>query len=65
MIKEKNYLLTYSYENMEGMSDGDYQWYETEEQMNESIEDKKEIFKDFKICDAIEICSYRNIQFKY
>lgn len=56
------YLLTYSYENEEGMNDSDYDWYETEEKMVEDIEFKKEVLHDFKINEAMEIFSARNIE---
>ena len=39
---DKNFLLLCSYENMEGMLERDFEWYQTEENMRESIEDKKE-----------------------
>jgi len=59
---DKNYLLTYSYENNEGMSDTDYAWYSSEEEMYEGIEFKKEIFHCFEVIDAIEIINARDIK---
>ena len=56
------FLLTYSFENMEGMSDGDFKWYSTEEEMIEDTIDKKEYLKDFKVLQALEILSARYIK---
>lgn len=58
---DKNFLLLCSYENMEGMLERDFEWYQTEENMRESIEDKKEFIKDFTVNKAIEILQVRNI----
>jgi hypothetical protein len=59
---DKNFLLLCSYENMEGMLERDFEWYQTEENMRESIEDKKEFIKDFTVNKAIEILQVRNIE---
>ena len=56
-------LLLYSFENMEGMLERNFEWYQTEEQMRESIEDKKEYIKDFAVNKAMEILQVRNIEF--
>ena len=58
----KKFLLTYGFENMEGMEQTDYAWYETEEDMKENIEDMKEYMKDFSVVEAIEILSLRIIK---
>ena len=58
----KRFLLTFSFENREGMYDGDYKWYESEEAMKIDIEDMKEYIKDFKIVDALEVISVRKIK---
>lgn len=59
---DKNFLLLCSYENMEGMLERDFEWYQTEENMRESIEDKKEFIKDFTVNKAIELLQIRNIK---
>jgi len=59
---DKIFLLLCSYENMEGMLERDFEWYQTEEKMRESIEDKKEFIKDFTVNKAIEILQVRNIE---
>jgi hypothetical protein len=59
---DKNFLLLYSYENMEGMLERNFEWYQTEEKMRESIEDKKEFIKDFTVNKAMEILQVRNIE---
>ena len=61
---DNNFLLTYSYENQEGMSDSDYDWYETEEKMLEDIEFKKEVLHDFRINEAIQVLGVKNIELK-
>ena len=59
---DKIFLLLCSYENMEGMLERDFEWYQTEENMRESIEDKKEFIKDFTVNKAMEILQVRNIE---
>ena len=58
---EQNFLLTYSFENDEGMSDSNFNWYETEEAMRKDIEDMKNYTKDLEVMEAFEILSYREI----
>jgi hypothetical protein len=59
---DKNFLLLCSYENMEGMLERNFEWYQTEEKLRESIEDKKEFIKDFTVNKAMEILQVRNIE---
>jgi hypothetical protein len=59
---DKKFLLTYGFENTEGMDQTSYRWYKTEEDMRKNIEDMKEYMKDFSIVQAIEILSSRFIK---
>ena len=61
---EQNFLLTYSFENDEGMSDSSFNWYETEEEMYKDIEYMKKYTKDLEVIEAFEILSYREIKFE-
>jgi len=58
----KNILLLYSFENMEGMIERNFEWFETEQQLKENIEDKKEYIKDFTVNKAMELLQIRNIK---
>ncbi len=58
----KNILLLYSFENMEGMLERNFEWFETEQQLKENIEDKKEYIKDFTVNKAMELLQIRNIK---
>jgi len=58
----KNILLLYSFENMEGMIERNFEWFETEQQLKENIEDKKEYIKDFTVNKIMEVLQYRNIK---
>jgi hypothetical protein len=59
---ERKFLLTYHFENMEGMFQQCFQWFFTEKEMMEAIEDKAEILKDFYIIDMLEVYSVRHIK---
>ena len=59
---DQNFLLTYSFENNEGMYDQNFGWYETREEMIEDIEAKESCLKDFKIIEAIEILNSRKME---
>lgn len=61
---DNKFLLLYSFENMEGMMERGYKWYQTEEELVEDIEDMKEYIKDFTVNDAIEIFQARDIVIK-
>lgn len=61
---DNKFLLLYSFENMEGMMERGYKWYQTEEELVEDIEDMKEYIKDFTVNDAIEILQLREIVIK-
>ncbi len=61
---DNKFLLLYSFENMEGMMERGYKWYQTEEELVEDIEDMKEYIKDFTVNDAIEILQLREIETK-
>lgn len=61
---DNKFLLLYSFENMEGMMERGYKWYQTEEELVEDIEDMKEYIKDFTVNDAIEILQARDIVIK-
>lgn len=61
---DNKFLLLYSFENMEGMMERCYKWYQTEEELVEDIEDMKEYIKDFTVNDAIEIFQARDIVIK-
>lgn len=61
---DNNFLITYSYENNEGMTDFGYSWYESEESMIEDVDFKRGFLKDFEIQDAMEILGVRNIDLK-
>jgi hypothetical protein len=63
-IMDNKFLLLYSFENMEGMMERGYKWYQTEEELVEDIEDMKEYIKDFTVNDAIEIFQARDIVIK-
>lgn len=63
-IMDNKFLLLYSFENMEGMMERGYKWYQTEEELVEDIEDMKEYIKDFTVNDAIEILQLREIETK-
>ena len=58
----KNILLLYSFENMEGMLERNFEWFETEQQLKENIEDKKEYIEDFTVNKAMELLQIRNIK---
>ena len=58
----KNILLLYSFENMEGMLERNFEWFETEQQLKENIKDKKEYIKDFTVNKAMELLQIRNIK---
>lgn len=58
----KNILLLYSFENMEGMLERNFEWFETEQQLKENIEDKKEYIKNFTVNKAMELLQIRNIK---
>ena len=59
---DKNFLLTFSYENDEGMDDKDFKWYESEKAMLKDIEDMKEYTEDLRVIEAIEILNSRAIK---
>ena len=59
---DNKFLLLYSFENMEGMMERGYKWYQTEEELVEDIEDMKEYIKDFTVNDAIEILQLREVE---
>jgi len=59
---DNNFLLTFSYENDEGMFDEDFKWYKSEEAMLKDIEDMKKYTKDLIVLEAIEILSLRIIE---
>ena len=61
---DNKFLSLYSFENMEGMMERGYKWYQTEEELVENIEDMKEYIKDFTVNDAIEILQARDIVIK-
>ena len=61
---DNRFLSLYSFENMEGMMERGYKWYQTEEELVEDIEDMKEYIKDFTVNDAIEILQARDIVIK-
>jgi len=61
---DNKFLLLYSFENMEGMMERGYKWYQTEEELVEDIEDMKEYIKDFTVNDTIEILQARDIVIK-
>ena len=61
---DNKFLLLYSFENLEGMMERGYKWYQTEEELVEDIEDMKEYIKDFTVNDAIEILQLREIETK-
>lgn len=61
---DNKFLLLYSFENMEGMMERGYKWYQTEEELVEDIEDMKEYIKDFTVNDTIEILQLREIETK-
>ena len=61
---DNKFLLLYSFENLEGMMERGYKWYQTEEELVEDIEDMKEYIKDFTVNDAIEIFQARDIVIK-
>ena len=61
---DNKFLLLYSFENMEGMMERGYKWYQTEKELVEDIEDMKEYIKDFTVNDAIEIFQARDIVIK-
>ena len=61
---DNKFLSLYSFENMEGMMERGYKWYQTEEELVEDIEDMKEYIKDFTVNDAIEILQARDIVIK-
>ena len=63
-IMDNKFLSLYSFENMEGMMERGYKWYQTEEELVEDIEDMKEYIKDFTVNDAIEILQARDIVIK-
>jgi hypothetical protein len=56
------FLLTYRYENEEGMYVTDYEWYKTKEDMIKDIEFLREFLKDFEIHDAMEILNYNDLE---
>ena len=58
----KNFLLTYSFENFEGMHDSNYAWFETEEEMRNEIEFFMDIYKDFEINEMFEIINGREVE---
>jgi len=59
---DRKFLLTFSFENDEGMDDKDFKWYETEEEMLKDIEDMKAYTKDLEVMEAIEMLSFRLIE---
>lgn len=58
----RNFLLTYNFENEEGMYDSNYAWFESEEEMREEIEFFIDIYKDFEIDEMFEIINAREIE---
>jgi len=58
---DQNFLLTFSFENDEGMDDKDFKWYESEEEMIQDIEDMKKYTKDLMVIEAMEILDSREI----
>jgi hypothetical protein len=61
---DNKFLLTFLYENIEGMYSSDFNWYATEEEMIEDIEFKKDTYNKFKIIDAIEIIGAREVEYE-
>ena len=61
---EQKFLLIFSFKNTEGMYRQGFDWYLTEEEMMIDIEDKKEYLKNFKMIEAMEILSARDIDIK-
>ena len=59
---DKNFLLTYSFENTEGMHDTDYAWFETEQELREEIDFCKDFYKEFQINEVFEIINAREIE---
>ncbi len=59
---DNRFLLTYGFENMEGMCQKNFKWYLTEEEMMQDIEDMKEYLTDFGVIKAMEILNVRNIE---
>lgn len=58
----RNFLLTYNFENTEGMNDSDYAWFETEQEMRDEIEFCRDFYKDFQINEMLEIVNAREIE---
>lgn len=53
---EQNFLLTYTIDSIHN-----YNWFETEEEMNEFIGESKDNIEGFDIIEAIEILDCRKI----
>lgn len=64
MNKRGNFLLTFEYENTEGMYELGYSWHSSEEEINKEIKRKKEIYSYFKVKEVIEILQARDIKIK-
>ena len=60
---DNNFLLTYNYENSEGIYDSDYAWFESEDEMREEIDFLKEKHKKFKVNEMFEIINAREVEF--
>lgn len=58
---DKNFLLTYYFNDDEGRQVQGFSWYYTEEEMEEDFEILKEDY-NFEMGDCIEVISCRNIE---
>lgn len=59
---KKRFLLLYEFENLEGMNERKFEWYETETDMLEYIADAKTYLTDFTVGMAMEIYDSRIIE---
>lgn len=54
---DRNYLLTFSYQNEEGFSISSFSWNDTLEELKEDILDYKKHLNDFDVIEIVKINS--------
>lgn len=64
MNKRGNFLLTFEYENTEGMYELGYSWHPSEEEIIKEIKRKREVYVYFEVREVIEILQARDINIR-